>query len=138
MKKLIATALAAGALTAGGAASAQNLGDVVLNILGYGAPTYQTYGTPAVVAGQTYRDTMGRVFYYDQYGRQVYVQQHAPQIAGYDQWGRPVYTAPATTYGNSVYGTYGGNYAYGGNSWDHDGDGVANHRDRWPNDRRYR
>ena len=135
MNKTLATALAAGALTFGGAASAQNIGDTVLNILGFGAPTYQTYTTPAVVAGTTYRDSVGRTFYYDQHGRQVYVEQHAPQLVGYDAWGRPVYTPPAATFGTTP--SYPG-YAYNRNNWDYDGDGVANNRDRWPGDPRYR
>ena len=82
MKKLIATAVAAGTLAFGAAASAQDLGNVIANILGFDTPTYN-YGTPAVVAGQQqiYRDTYGRHFYYDQYGRQVYVQSAAATAA---------------------------------------------------------
>jgi hypothetical protein len=130
MKKLIATAVAAGALAVSGAASAQDFGNILLNILGLGAPTYN-YGNnyPGVVAGQQiYQDQYGRQFYYDQYGRQVHINNYnnnTARIVGYDQYGRPVYN-------NS------GAYAYGGSSWDHDGDGVANSRDRWPNDPRYR
>jgi hypothetical protein len=141
MKKFITTALAAGALAAGGAASAQDLGSTILNILGFGAPTYsQNYGYGyggATVQGQVYRDQYNRHFYYDQYGRQVYLNNSAPAIVGYDQWGRPLYNSGAVTYG-TYGGHYNGNYAYGGNTWDADGDGVANHRDRWPNDARYR
>jgi hypothetical protein len=153
MKKLIATAVAAGALAAGGAASAQDLGGVIANILGFGQPTYNqqygyggygnsypsygggysNYGGPAVVAPQTqmYQDQYGRQFYYDQYGRQVYVQTQTQQqqIVGYDQWGRPVY-------GNSGTYAYGGGSTWG-NTWDRDGDGVPDSRDRYPNDRRY-
>lgn len=126
MKKLIATALAAGALATGGAASAQDIGGIVANILGLGAPQYSYgYGTPGAVAGQVYQDQYGRQFYYDQWGRQVFMQSAPQQIIGYDNWGRPVY-------GNS------GVYAYGGRGWDVDGDGVANNRDRWPSDPRYR
>jgi hypothetical protein len=134
MRKLIATALAAGAMAAGGAASAQDFGSVIANIFGVGTPTYSYgYGTPAVVAGSTqiYADSWGRRFYYDQYGRQVYLSS-APQqpYAGYDAWGRPIY--------GSGYYAYGGRYgSYGGRNWDRDGDGVANARDRWPNDPRY-
>ena len=44
MKKFILTAVAAGALAAGGAASAQDLGGILSGIFGYGGqPTYQTY-----------------------------------------------------------------------------------------------
>jgi len=135
MKKFIATAIAAGAMAAGGAASAQDLGSVIANILGFGTPTYNQgynhgygYGTPAVVAPrqQIYADQYGRQFYYDQYGRQVYLNSTTQQIVGYDSWGRPIYGQ--------------GHYAYGGqsyNAWDRDGDGVANSRDRWPDNRNY-
>lgn len=162
MKKLIATSIAACALAAGGAASAQDLGSVLANILGLGMPTYQQ-GTPAVVAGQVYADQYGRRFYYDQYGRQVYLQS-SQHIVGYDSWGRPIYGSTNTrqiigydSWGRPIYGqsgaygqgygqsgTYGqsGAYAYGGSvygsSWDRDGDGVANRHDRWPDDPRYR
>jgi hypothetical protein len=134
MKKFITAAVAAGALAAGGAASAQDFGSIIANIFGFGQPTYTqpnygygTYGGPAVVApqAQIYADQYGRRFYYDQYGRQVYLNT-APQqqIIGYDSYGRPV---------------YGSTHAYSGtyNSWDRDGDGIANTRDRWPDDRRY-
>lgn len=153
MKKFILSAVAAGALAVGGAASAQDLGTVINSIFGIGTPTYNYgYGgsTPAVVAGTTYGttpyygqapyygstnqvyvDQYGRQVYIDQYGRQVIVQQQQPNYGGtvygsgvqYDQWGRP------------IYGTYGSNSGY--RSWDRDGDGVANTSDRWPDDRRY-
>ena len=148
MKKFILTAVAAGALAVGGAASAQDLGTVINSIFGIGTPTYNYgYGgsTPAVVAGTTpyygqtpyygttnqiYADQYGRQFYYDQYGRQVFVQSqsnvYGNNVYGnvqYDQWGRP------------IYGTYSSNYGY--RSWDRDGDGVANRQDRWPDDSRY-
>lgn len=130
MRKLIATVLATGALAAGGAAQAQDFGSVIANILGFGAPAYSQnygynygYGSPAVVAPQTYRDAYGRQFYYDQYGRQVFLNNAPSTIVGYDAWGRPVYGQPR-------------NYAWG-SSWDSDGDGIANTRDRWPNDSRY-
>jgi hypothetical protein len=140
MKKLIAaTAIAAGALGTAGTASAQDLGNIIANVLGFGTPQYSyNQGIPAVVAPQQqmYRDSYGRTFYYDQYGRQVYLN-NTQQIVGYDQWGRPIY-------GSAPQYPYGGNYAYGsnygstyGNSWDRDGDGIANSRDRWPDDSRY-
>ncbi|HEX7888361.1 MAG TPA: hypothetical protein VF522_03290 [Ramlibacter sp.] len=151
MKKFILSAVAAGALAFGGAASAQDLGSIINGIFGIGTPTYNygygSNGTPAVVAGTTpyygqapyygstnqiYADQYGRQFYYDQYGRQVFVQsQSQSNVYGnnvygnvqYDQWGRP------------IYGTYSSNSGY--RSWDRDGDGVANTQDRWPDDRRY-
>lgn len=175
MKKYILTAVAAGALAVGGAASAQDFGTVISNIFGFGGPTYQTYptyptypsyspSTPAVVAGtqpyygtygnhnaypnntygsashggQVYVDQYGRHVTIDQYGRHVLVQPSTSTygITGYDQWGRPIYgttTYSTTTYGTTTYG----NNVYSGRSWDRDGDGVANSRDRWPDDRRY-
>lgn len=78
MKKFILTAAAAGALAASGVASAQTFGNAIdnvfSNIFGYGN---SSGATPAVVAGanQTLHvDAYGRQFYYDQYGRQVFVQ----------------------------------------------------------------
>ncbi len=134
MKKWIAAAAAAGALGIAGTASAQDLGNIIANVLGFGTPQYSyNQGIPAVVAPsqpqqRLYSDAYGRQFYYDQYGQQIYVQS-TQQIVGYDQWGRPVY-------GSAPQYPYGGGYAYG-NSWDRDGDGIANSRDRWPDDRRY-
>jgi hypothetical protein len=174
MKKTILSALAAGALALGGAASAQDLGGVLSSIFGFGTPSYPVYNsgaTPAVVAGtqssgtvyvdqygrrvdqygrvlnvdqygrpiasvdqygrpvtvdqygrQVYTDQYGRQVYTDQYGRQVIAQSGTQTITGYDAWGRPIY-------GTSNYG-----YGY---EQDRDGDGVADVRDRWPNDRRY-
>jgi len=128
MKKFILTVAAAGALAVGGAASAQDLGAVVTNILGsFGVPTYgtQTYGN-----GNVYLDQYGRQVYLDQYGRQVLVQPNTVYGASvygtttYDAYGRPIY-AP------------NGNYAYV-NPRDRDNDGVPNYRDRWPDDPRYR
>ena len=146
MKKFVLTAIAAGALAVGTAASAQDLGSVLGSILGYGQPTY-SQSTPAVVAGaqQVYTDSYGRQFYYDQYGRQVYVtgSVQQQQIVGYDQWGRPVYgtaSAGSYAYGANNYPYPNGDYAYGTGTyrrWDRDGDGVPNSRDRWPDDPRY-
>lgn len=155
MKKFIATAIAAGAMAVGGAASAQDLGSVIANVLGFGQPTYNygygypntypnyNYGNhnyyggtptyPAVVA-QPY----GNSVYVDPYGRQVHVQPNATTTyhAGYDAYGRPIYRDGN---GNITYigGSTSGNYAYSNRSWDRDGDGIANNRDRWPDDRRY-
>ena len=149
MRKLFATAIAAGAMAVGGAASAQDLGSVIANVFGLGTPSYgynygYNSGYPAVVAGQQqlYRDSYGRTFYYDQYGRQVYVSSvsSGSQFMGYDAWGRPVYSSststPAYVYGGTY--PYNSGYAYNSRSWDRDGDGVSNGRDRWPDDPRYR
>ncbi|MBI5276209.1 MAG: hypothetical protein HY854_07085 [Burkholderiales bacterium] len=140
MKKFIVTAIAAGALAAGGAASAQDLGSVISGILGLTSPSYSNnygYSYPGMVApqAQVYTDTYGRRFYYDQYGQQVYLNNSGQVIVGYDQWGRPIY-GTNYSYGSS-YPYYGSNYAWG-NGWDRDGDGISNSRDRWPDDPRYR
>ena len=173
MKKLIASAVAAGALAFGGAASAQDLGSVIANVLGFGQPTYNhgygypssnygypnySYGShnqyggnvtyPAVVAQQPYGtqnvyvDRYGRQVHIDQYGRHVLVQQPSNQLysAGYDSYGRAIYR---DAWGNHVYSNgaryHGSVYsqARSNSHWDRDGDGVANHQDRWPDDRRY-
>ncbi|HEX2546714.1 MAG TPA: hypothetical protein VHL79_17665 [Ramlibacter sp.] len=160
MKKFIRLAAAAGALAVAGAASAQIYGYGQT----YGYPAYSTPSQPAVVAGtgygaygygtnngyygnngynnhnnypatqnQVYVDQYGRQVTMDQYGRHVYVQPSTSYgVVGYDQWGRPVYGNTTTTT------TYGTTYGYSGRGWDRDGDGVANHQDRWPDDRRYR
>ena len=127
MKKFIAMAVAAGGLALGGAASAQDLGQVITNILGFGAPSY-IFSQPA--DRTIYSDQYGQRFYYDDDGRKVIVQSNVygatPYgITGYDAWGRP------------IYGGVLGNYAQA-NRADRDGDGVTNRFDRWPDDPRYR
>lgn len=122
MKKFILAATAVAALGIGGAASAQNLGDVLANVLGYGNPVYNTapYGTTV------HTDRQGRTYYVDQNGRRVFLQ--SSPVAGYDRWGRPL---------------YGGRYGWRGGRTDNstpddiDGDGVANINDRNPGDSRY-
>jgi hypothetical protein len=140
MKKFIATTIAAAGLAIGGAASAQDLGNVIGTILNLAIG-----GDVTQPSTQVYADAYGRHFYYDQYGRQVYIQNinRYGSITGYDAWGRPIYGG--ATYGNVYpsYGTYGYSYpstqySYNTRSWDYDGDGVSNTRDRWPNDPRYR
>lgn len=159
MRKFIISAVAAGALAVGGAASAQDFGSVISSLLGMflSDSTQQTSTTVTV-----HRDQFGRHYYTDHYGRQVYLSyqgtdqygrqlytdpygrqlalqvstpQYGNAIIGYDSWGRPIY-------GSSGMSSFGGQYPYGGQyagrGWDHDGDGVANARDRWPNDPRYR
>jgi hypothetical protein len=136
MKKTILAAVAAGALAIGGAAGAQDLGDVLTNILGFGQPNY---GAPAVVAGTQYQSV-----YTDQYGRQVGIDQNGNQvvisgsnrgrcgIVGHDAYGQPIY-GPTRYGGLACPGTAWG---FNGNR-DRDGDGVADARDRWPDNRRY-
>jgi hypothetical protein len=119
MKKILLSAAAAAALAFGGAASAQDLGSVLGQILGYGSPTYNnTYPNN----GTVYVDQYGRQVTIDQYGRQVLVQPNANQqygLTGYDAWGRPVY-----------------GYITGRADQDSDRDGVDDGNDRWPTDGR--
>jgi hypothetical protein len=99
MRKFIYSAVAAGALAFGGAASAQ---DIIGNVLGSILGNVGTTGAaPAVVAPGSY--PYGTV-YTDQYGRRVQV----------DQYGRHV-VIDNNVYGNNVYGTqgsHGGRVAY--------------------------
>ncbi|MBC5764671.1 hypothetical protein [Ramlibacter albus] len=147
MKKFILTALAAGALAAGTAAQAQDIGSIIGSI--FGVPSYSYGATPATVA-QVYTDQYGRRFYYDQYGRQVYMQdQQQQRIVGYDSWGRPVYGSTYgygtntqqivgyDSWGRPIYGN-SGTYAYGGAYSDRDRDGVPDAYDRYPDNPRYR
>ena len=154
MKKFILSAVAAGALAVGGAASAQDFGAVIGNILGFGTPTYPTYSypnygyggsTPAVVAGTQPYYNNGTLGNHNAYpgNTQVYVDQYGRQVT-IDQYGRHVYVQPNTgSYGITGYDQWGrpiyGNatYGYSNRTWDSDGDGVADAQDRWPNDRRY-
>lgn len=99
-KKSIAILMAAGALAASTAASAQDLGSILSGIFGGGSSS-----VPAVVAGTAqgpiYTDASGRQFQYDQYGRQVYLTAGVQQSQvytdaygrqfQYDQYGRQVY-----------------------------------------------
>ena len=120
MRKSILTAVALGALAFGGAASAQSLGSVI------GDAIHDIFGIGQPSPNSTYVDQYGRRVYVDAYGR--HIVQPSPNVYGgvaYDAWGRPVYTAPA------------GNYAYSAPTWDYDGDGIANSRDRWPDNSRY-
>jgi hypothetical protein len=129
MKKFIFSAVAAGALAVGGAASAQDVGDVLTNILGsFGVPVY---GTQQQQSGSVYVDQYGRQVMIDQYGRHVLVQPNT--VYGNTVYGNTVYDA----YGRPVYTTPNGSYAYA-NPRDRDGDGVRNRLDRWPDDPRYR
>ena len=121
MKKFILAAAAAAALGAGGAASAQNIGDVLANVLGYGNPVYSNAPNATI-----HTDRYGRQYYYDGYGRQVFLQSNP--IVGYDRWGRALYgqrslIIPGGRRDNST-------------PEDIDGDGVANIHDRNPGDSR--
>ena len=123
MKKWILTAAAAGALAAGGAASAQDLGGILTNILGYGAPTASAHDT---VQG-SYRDEYGRLWVVDGAGHHTMVAS-AGTGAAVDPYGRPLNGVQAN-------GRYYGNNGY---YRDSDGDGVVDAQDRRPYDARRR
>ena len=117
MKKFILSALAAGALAAGSAASAQDLRSMFPGVFGEQPPAV----AGAYPYGSVYIDRYGRQVFVDQYGRHVLQSNgNVYGSTGYDAWGRPIYNNP-----------------YGGTYYDRDGDGVADSRDRWPTDRRY-
>ncbi|MBC5781684.1 hypothetical protein H8N03_01930 [Ramlibacter sp. USB13] len=115
MKKFILGAVAAGALAVGGAASAQDLGAVLNNILGYG---YGDRTSQDTIQG-SYRDEYGRLWVVDGGGKHTMVTPGAGS-AGVGSWGQ---------------GTYGVQ-ANGGYYRDSDGDGVVDARDRRPNNPR--
>lgn len=88
--------------------------------------------------------------YTDAYGRRIHVDaagRHIPldQFGSYrDPWGRTVYLGanqqPAYVEQNGrlmPYGSAADTYAMGP-SYDHDGDGISNPYDRFPQDARYR
>jgi hypothetical protein len=118
------------------------------------------YGRPVTMDEHgTYVDASGVRMHIDAYGRHVRLDQYGSYR---DQWGRLVYlgadrqprymeqngrlaAVTGDVYGSNAYGggiAYGGAAypapGYGAGSWDRDGDGVANHADRWPDDSRYR
>ncbi|HET8746028.1 MAG TPA: hypothetical protein VFM98_10510 [Ramlibacter sp.] len=136
MKKLILSTLAAGALAVGGAASAQDLGvvipQIITNVLG--GPAYTQPRTPWSVGvyedqngNRFYRDASGYTHaiaadntYVDRFGRRVYVDPFGRQATiGIERQGRILGAGPVTRR-------------------DRDGDGVRNDRDRYPDDGRYR
>ena len=126
MKKFIFSAVAAGALAFGSTASAQDLGAILSNILGFGQPNYGAVEQGVVVTphGQVHTDAYGRRVYVDPNGRQYGIPQGA-EVAN-DAYGRPMY--------RDAYGRWA--YVVSGSPYDRDGDGVADNGDRWPDDRR--
>ncbi len=123
MKKFILSAVAAGALAVGGAASAQDLGGVIGSIFGFGSP-------PATVQpGSVYFDQYGRKVLVDQFGRHRLLQSTVG-IVGYDAWGRPVYGNIGSRSGNAAVNAT----VLSAQTRDNDGDGVPNAHDRMPND----
>ena len=119
MKKFVLTALATAALAVAGAASAQDLTDMLNHAI-----TGQQYVPPVVNGTPIYVDQYGRQVYRDAAGREVLVQSQPGGygIVGRDAWGRPVY----------------GQVAAANPRWDRDGDSIPNRRDRYPDDPRYR
>src|SRR4051794_20646703 len=105
MKKLLFSAVAAGALVVGGAASAQDPGAVLKSGLGIGVPTYGSpqyaYGNPPPYVVDPVQGN-GSGGWIDAYGREVVVTPYGRQLAGgapvaaagvtgYDVYGRPIY-----------------------------------------------
>ncbi|HEY0824538.1 MAG TPA: hypothetical protein VGD76_12175 [Ramlibacter sp.] len=117
MKKFILSAVAAGALAIGSAASAQDIGSVLGAILGAGQQPY----------GSVYIDRYGRQVGIDQFGRHVLLQSNG--IVGYDAWGRAIYGNVLGS-GNRAVDQVVRSVQLG----DNDGDGVLNMHDRLPND----
>lgn len=107
-----------------------------------GRIAYDAYGRQIYLDQyNTYVDQFGNRMMVDAYGRHVRLDQYGSYR---DQYGRTVYLGadrrPLYVEQNGQLmafgGTYG-NYAYSGRAWDRDGDGVANSRDRYPDDPRY-
>lgn len=128
MKKFLLSAAAAGALAFGGAASAQDLGRILSDVLSnIGQPAYnQGYGSvPAPGAPEA----QGRVF--SEGGRWIHE----------DQYGRRSVIPGEVVFGleGPMYRDAWGNWVHvgSGSPYDRDGDGVADSRDRYPTDRRY-
>lgn len=129
MKKTLLSAMAAGALAFGGAASAQDLGRVLGDILSnignqsqyYGHGSSPPPGSPDAGEGRVFSEG-GRWIYEDQFGRRSVIPGEVvfgPQGPMYrDAWGNWVHVAS-------------------GSAYDRDGDGVADTSDRYPTDRRY-
>jgi len=123
MKKFILSAVAAGALAVGGAASAQDLGGVIGSLFGFGSPP------AAVQPGSVYIDQYGRQVAVDQFGRHR-ILQSAVGIVGYDAWGRAIYGNIGARSGNAAVNAT----VNAAQTRDNDGDGVINMYDRMPND----
>ena len=117
MKKFVFSALAAGALAFGGAASAQDLGSIVANVLALGnGPAYSNGNVVTRQCSSSYIDMYNRPVCVDGAGRHIVMQSNDTGGPVDRRWG---------------------NYAYRSNGWDSDGDGITNARDRWPDNRSY-
>lgn len=141
MKKLILSAAAVAALAFGGVAQADvidGVGNAISRI--FGIPYDPTPAASAPIVN-VYTDAYGRRFQVDAAGRHLPLDQYGSY---HDQWGRKVYLGsnrqPLYIEQNGQlipYASVAGNVAMAP-SYDHDGDGVANLYDRYPNDSRYR
>ena len=109
MRKTVLTAVAAGALLAAGAASAEGLGEYLGKLFGYGTP--HVSGPIEVMGPQPPMSTV----YLDQQGRQVAIDVNGQRTL-IAEAGRPMMVST---------------------NEDSDRDGIANTSDRWPFDRRY-
>jgi hypothetical protein len=123
MKKILLSAAAAGALAFGGAASAQDLGAILSNILGYGNLNQSQWAAAVEHGprGSIYRDGYGRNVIVEPNGRQTVV----PGEVALDAIGRPMY--------RDAWGNW--SYVASGSPYDSDGDGVNDRYDRAPHDR---
>ena len=141
MKKFILSTIAVAALGIGGVAQADvidSVGNTISRIFGVPYDANPTGSAPIV---NVYTDASGRRFQVDANGRHFPLDRYGSYR---DQWGRTVYLGannqPVYIEQNGQlipYGTVAGNYALG-SRYDHDGDGVANQYDRYPQDPRYR
>ncbi|RYF16977.1 MAG: hypothetical protein EOO30_08960 [Comamonadaceae bacterium] len=142
MKKFILSAIAVGAFAIGGVAQADvidGVGNTISRI--FGIPYNPAPSGAVPIANGVYTDAYGRRIHVDAAGRHIPLDQFGSYR---DQWGRTVYLGanqqPAYVEQNGRLMPYGGvadTYAMGP-SHDHDGDGIANQYDRFPQDARYR
>lgn len=152
MKKSIFSALAAGALLAGGAVHAQDLPSQILGAI-LGSPGYVQNGSGNFTHREgdrpyeIQRDSAGRLYYFDHWGRMVFVgDANATGVSpGVNAYGVPYAYGVPQPYVNQPYvnpnrGNRDRDRDGIANRYDtdRDGDGVRNRNDRYPNDRRYR
>lgn len=142
MKKIVLSAIVAGAFAVAGGAHADvidSVGNTISQI--FGIPYDPRPSADVPILNDVYTDASGRHFRRDVDGRHIPLDQFGSYR---DQWGRTVYLGanrqPLYIEQNGQlipYGSVAGNYAMAP-SFDDDGDGVANQYDRYPHDSRYR
>jgi hypothetical protein len=142
MKKTLLSAVALAAFGLAGTAQADlidGVGNTISRI--FGIP-YSPTATGAAPVVNVYTDAYGRRYHVDAAGRHIPMDQYGSYR---DQWGRTIYLGannqPVYIEQNGQlipYASAGGTAVMGAGPYDHDGDGVANQYDRYPNDSRYR